>query len=198
MKKPELTRRERRRFLEASEQLHKNDESYKKAENLSFFLYVLLVVVFALAIRLFLFEPIRVDGESMVSTLLDKEEMFVEKVSYWVREPRRGEIVIVYYPGYTQSCVKRVIGLPGDRIAVTDGVVYLNGEPLDESAYWDGYILYDMWETMVPEESIFVMGDNRNDSKDSRDLLDVGPIPYKRIVGRATSVIWPFSAFRGL
>lgn len=198
MKKPNLSRRERMRFLDAAEQLHKNDEGYKKAENISFFIYVMLVVVFALSLRLFIFEPIRVDGTSMVNTLLDGEQMFVEKVSYWFNPPKRGEIVIVFYPNHTISCVKRVVGLPGETISVKDGAVYINGEPLDESAYWNDYIYGDMDPVTVPENSIFVMGDNRNDSRDSRDLLGVGPIPSYRIVGRATAVVWPFSAFRAL
>ena len=198
MKNTELTRRERREFLDASERLHKNDDGYKKAENFSFFLYVVMVVVLALALRLFVFEPIRVDGESMVNTLLNDEQMFVEKVSYWFRAPERGEIVIVYYPDHTVSCVKRVIALPGETVAVQDGAVYVNGAPLDESAYWNGYIYGDMAPVTVPENSIFVMGDNRNFSSDSRDLLRVGPIPYNRVVGRAAAVIWPFSAFHAL
>lgn len=198
MKKPSLTRRERMRYLEAAEQLHKNDEGYQKAENTSFLLYVLLVVVFALSLRLFIFEPIRVDGSSMISTLLDGEQMFVEKVGYWFTEPKRGEIVIVFYPNHTVSCVKRVIGLPGETVSIMDGAVYIDGEPLDESAYWNDYIYGDMQPVTVPENSIFVMGDNRNDSNDSRNLLTVGPIPYYRIVGRASAVVWPFSAFRAL
>ena len=140
MKKPSLTRRERMRYLEAAEQLHKNDEGYQKAENTSFLLYVLLVVVFALSLRLFIFEPIRVDGSSMISTLLDGEQMFVEKVSYWFTPPKRGEVVIVFYPNHTISCVKRVVGLPGETVSVKDGAVYINGEPLDESAYWNHYV----------------------------------------------------------
>lgn len=198
MKKTRLSRRESRQFLDASERFHKDDASYKKAENLSFFIYVILVVVFALALRLFLFEPIRVDGESMINTLQNDEQMFVEKMGYWFRAPKRGEIVIVYYPNHTVSCVKRVIGLPGETVAVQDGAVYVNGKALDESAYWNDYILGDMAPVTVPENCIFVMGDNRNFSSDSRDLLSVGPIPYSRIVGRAASVVWPLDAQRAL
>ncbi|MCE5235979.1 MAG: signal peptidase I [Clostridiaceae bacterium] len=198
MKEIKLTRRERKVFFDEAVRLHKADEAYKKADNLGFFLYVTLVVVFALALRLFVFEPIRVDGPSMEPTLFNDEQMFVEKCSYWFRTPERGEIVIVYYPGYTIPAVKRVIALPGETVAVTDGAVYINGEKLDESAYWDGYVLDGIWPFTVPEGSIFVMGDNRNVSKDSRNLLEVGPIPYYRIVGRALAVIWPFSFYRAL
>lgn len=198
MKKPELSPRERREFLDASERIHKNDRGYKRAENISFLLYVVMVVVFALSLRLFVFEPIRVDGESMIDTLLNNEQMFVEKFSYWFRAPKRGEIVIVYYPDHTISCVKRVIALPGETVAVLDGAVYINGAPLDESTYWHDYIFSDMAPVEVPEGSIFVMGDNRNFSSDSRDLVHVGPIPFERVVGRAAAVVWPFSACRTL
>ncbi|HWS28680.1 MAG TPA: signal peptidase I [Clostridia bacterium] len=198
MQTSELPKREKRAFLDASAWFHKDDEAYKSAENRSLFFYVALVAVFALAFRLFIFEPIRVDGPSMESTLFNNEQMFVEKANFWFEAPKHGEIVIVYYPGYTIPAVKRVIGLPGEAVAVTDGAVYVNGAAIDESAYWNGFILGDMAPVTVPENCIFVMGDNRNNSKDSRDLLEVGPIPYYRIVGRARAVIWPVSNFRPL
>lgn len=198
MEATRLTRRERKVFLDEAARLHKDDEAYKKADNFGFFLYLTMVVMLALALRLFVFEPIRVDGPSMEPTLLNDEQMFVEKCSLWFCAPERGDIVIVYYPGYTIPAVKRVIALPGETVSVQDGAVYINGEKLDESAYWDDYILDGIWPFTVPEGSIFVMGDNRNRSKDSRNLLEVGPIPYYRIVGRALAVIWPFSLYRPL
>lgn len=198
MENAKLTRLKRAGFLEAAQALHQNDGAYRKSESTGFFFYVLLVVLCALAIRLFVFEPIRVDGPSMEPTLLNDERMFVEKVSYWLEAPKRGEVVIVYYPGYTIPAVKRVIGLPGETVEVSGGAVCIDGKALDESAYWNGYILGDMLPFTVPEQSVFVIGDNRNDSKDSRNLLEVGPIPYARIVGRALAVIWPFSGYRPL
>ena len=96
---------------------------------------------------------------------------------------------------HTSTCVKRIIGVPGDRVAITGGELYLNGEKLDESAYWEDLIWGDMAEITVPEDCVFVMGDNRNDSSDSRSPL-VGPIPYSRIVGRVRSVIWPIEEAR--
>ena len=194
----DLKKHEKRAYNDASERFHKDDEGYKNAESRSLFFYVVFVAIFALAIRLFIFEPIRVDGPSMESTLFNNEKMFVDKVSYWFQQPRHGEIVIVYYPDYSIPAVKRVIGLPGDTVAVLDGTVYVNGVAIDESAYWNDYIYRDMPPYQVPDRCIFVMGDNRNNSLDSRHLLAVGPIPYYRIVGMARAVVWPLSNFRPL
>ena len=185
----------RTRLRKNADMLHAKDMAYKKASDRDFALWLVLVLIAAFAVRLFLFEPVRVSGDSMYDTLVHNERMFVEKVSYWFTRPQRGEIVICYYPNHTTTCVKRVIGVPGDRIAIAGGAVYLNGEKLDESAYWDGYIWGDMAEIVVPKDCIFVIGDNRNDSSDSRNPL-VGPIPYSRVVGRVRSVIWPISQAR--
>ena len=133
----------------------------------------------------------------MEDTLFNEERMFVEKVSYWFKAPRRGDVIICYYPGYTESCVKRVIGLPGETIAIQDGQVYIDNQLLDESEYWEGYIYGDYPPTEIPEDCVFVMGDNRNASGDSR-VSSVGSIPYHRIMGRARSVIWPLNRIRGL
>ena len=163
--------------------------------NLDFLLYIAMVTMLAFSVRLFLSEPIRVDGDSMIPTLLHNEYMFVEKVTYWFAAPERGDIVICYYPGYTDSCVKRVIALPGERVRVEGGRVYIDGEPLDESGYWDDEILGDFDEVTVGENEVFVMGDNRNGSKDSR-TASVGNISYMRIVGKVHAVIWPLSEYR--
>lgn len=163
--------------------------------SIDFIISMIFVVILAFAIRTFVFEPVRVDGRSMVPTLQDNEHMFVEKISYLFRAPKRGEIVICYYPGYTKSCVKRVIGMPGEIVAVHDGVVYINGKALDESAYWGGYVNGELKATQVGEDEYFVMGDNRNNSKDSR-AATVGPIPIEKIKGRVSAVFFPFDHFR--
>ena len=95
--------------------------------------------------------------------------------------------------------VKRVIGLPGETVSIENGIIYINGKELEESAYWKyrGEIDLDMGEVVVPENSAFVVGDNRNNSKDSR-AWGVGAIPYERITGRAHFVIWPLYAARSI
>lgn len=179
------------------------DEQYENMRgarfyrNVDFGLYLLMVIVCALAIRFFLFEPIRVEGDSMKPTLLNGEHMFVEKVDYWFSEPERGDIIICYYPGYKESCVKRIIGLPGETVSVVNGRVLVNGNPLAESRYWNDTIYYDTQPVTVGEREVFVMGDNRNGSKDSRNA-SVGCIPYHKIVGHVHAVIWPINSFRSI
>ena len=88
----------------------------------------------------------------MYPTLVGGEGMFTEKLTYTVSAPQRDDIIICRYPYHTEKCVKRVIAVPGDRISISDGAIYLNGQKLDESAYWDGYIEdSDMPEVTVPE-----------------------------------------------
>ena len=183
----------------AAEALHEKDPVYKKDSDRRFIVSLIIVITLALSIRLFITEPVRVDGDSMWPTLKNNERLFVEKVSLWFEPPKRGEIVICYYPGYTASCVKRVIGLPGDTVSITNGILYVNGEELDESEYWNerGNIALDMGETVIPENSVFVVGDNRNYSRDSR-AWGVGSIPYERVAARAHYVIWPLNARRSV
>ncbi len=163
--------------------------------NADFVLFLLTYAIIAIAIRTFLFEPVRVEGESMLPTLLDRETMFVEKVSYMLGKPERGDIVICFYPGYKESCVKRVVGLPGETLTIRSGKVWIDGEPLNESEYWKDLILSWDMQFKVEEGSVFVMGDNRNASKDSRNT-SVGCIPYEKILGKVRSVIWPIPNFR--
>lgn len=162
--------------------------------NVEFLIYIAIVVLTALTIRSFIAEPIRVDGDSMVPTLVHNEDMLVEKMSYWFNDPQRGDIVICFYPGYTESCVKRVIGLPGETVEVKGGVIYVDGAPLDESAYWTGEIIGDTDPVTVGAREVFVVGDNRNGSKDSRNP-SVGCIPYAKLVGHVVAVVYPFDEF---
>ena len=165
--------------------------------NVEFLLYIALVVLVALTIRTFIAEPIRVDGDSMIPTLVNNEDMLVEKVTYWFNDPQRGDIVICFYPGYTESCVKRVIGLPGDTVEVREGVFCINGKALDESAYWKDSIIGDVAPVTVGARQVFVIGDNRNGSRDSRNP-SVGCIPYAKVVGRVVAVVYPFDQFESI
>ncbi len=191
MRKTKFTERQIRILRNEAEEQNEKIRGARFWRNLDFLLYLCVVVLVAFGIRAFLFEPIRVIGESMTPTLADGEHMFVEKVSYWLHAPERGDIIICFYPGYTESCVKRVIGLPGETVEVREGKVYINDAPLDEADYWAGTIFADSPKVSVPDNSVFVMGDNRNGSKDSRNST-VGAIPYTEIVGKVQAVIWPF------
>lgn len=197
MKKRTFTAAEKRVLADVAAERYERLAGARFYRNLDFLVYISAVILLALSIRAFLVEPIRVQGNSMVPTLTSTEHMFVEKVSYWFAPPERGQIIICYYPGYTESCVKRVIGLPGETVAVSGGRVYIDGAPLDEGDYWNDIIFSETAPVLVGEKQVFVMGDNRNGSKDSRNE-SVGCIPYGKIVGRVRGVIWPVSSFRGI
>ena len=194
MKRRTFTRSQIRYLRERAEEQYESMRGTRVYRNVEFLLYIVFVVLIALTIRSFIAEPIRVDGDSMVPTLVHNEDMLVEKMTYWFNDPLRGDIIICFYPGYTESCVKRVIGLPGETIAVVDGVVTINGAPLDESAYWKDEIVGDMDPVTIGAREVFVVGDNRNGSKDSRNP-SVGCIPYAKIVGRVVAVVYPFDEF---
>lgn len=189
-----LSKKELGKFRDAREELHKKDEPYRRAANSDFIIYLLTLMAVAIFIRTFIFEPVQCIGISMYPTLVGGEGMFTEKLTYTVSAPQRDDIIICRYPYHTEKCVKRVIAVPGDRISISDGAIYLNGEKLDESAYWSGYIEdSEMPEVTVPERSLFVVGDNRNHSGDSRH---VGFIPYCQVKGKVRAVMTPFSQAR--
>ncbi len=189
-----LSKKKLKKFREARDELHKKDEPYKKAANSDFIIYLLTLMAVAIFIRTFIFEPVQCIGISMYPTLVGGEGMFTEKLTYTVSAPQRDDIIICRYPYHTEKCVKRVIAVPGDRISISDGAIYLNGQKLDESAYWDGYIEdSEMPEVTVPDKCLFVVGDNRNHSGDSRH---VGFIPYCQVKGKVRAVMTPFSQAR--
>lgn len=195
MEKPAFTGKETKKLNEYAREQYEKMNGARFYRNADFIIFLLTYAIIAIAIRTFLFEPVRVDGESMLPTLQHGETMFVEKVSYMFGEPERGDIIICFYPGYRESCVKRVVGLPGETLTILSGKVYIDGQPLDESEYWGDVILsWDMPFT-VEEGTVFVMGDNRNASKDSRNS-SVGCIPYDKILGKVRAVIWPVAGFR--
>lgn len=158
---------------------------------------IAVAVVLALLIRTFIVELYLVDGPSMRPTLQSAERLVVNKFIYRFRAPERGEILVFQYPrDPSRDFIKRVIAVPGDTIAIKEGRVYVNGQLMNEP-----YILSrtrgDYPEATVPEDSIFVMGDNRNNSEDSR-FADVGFVPYGLIKGKAILVFWPFGQFKTL
>jgi signal peptidase I len=170
-------------------------KEYRSRELRGWIISLAAAVIIALGLRFFVFEFIRVDGPSMQPTLYTDEYVFMEKVTFWFRHPERGDIVICSFPKSNQSYVKRVICVPGDKVKVADGVLYINGVPDHE--YFSGVYDKNMAELIVPENSVMVMGDNRNQSRDSRDP-GVGPIPYNYIIGKAVFVIFPLDKIHGL
>ncbi len=154
-----------------------------------------IALIAAIGIRLFVFELVRVDGDSMKPTLYDGQTLFVEKISLYTGNIQRGDIVIVHYPGRTGAYVKRVVGLAGDTIRVENGYLYVNGEKQEEDYTLEQEMNWDTEQTVVPEGCYYVMGDNRNDSMDSRSI---GPIPEDDLIGKALFVIWPIGAIHSL
>ncbi len=174
---------------------NKKEADAKRKAIWGWVLAIVVAVAAAFLIRTFLFEIIMVDGPSMQPTLHTDERLAVEKVTRYGGLPQRGEIIIVHYPdGTNRNYVKRVIGLPGETIEVKDSTVYVNGQALNEE-YVSDEPYQDMPAVLVPADSVFVMGDNRANSMDSRM---VGAIQHDRIVGHAMAVIFPFSEWRGL
>jgi signal peptidase I len=178
---------------EDSRMLRKKE--YQRREARGWFFSLLAAVAIALTLRFFVFEFIRVDGESMQPTLHTNEYVFMEKVTYWFSQPQRGDIVICSYPHSTDTYVKRVIGVGGDRVRVTGGVLYIN-----DAAHFDYFadVMYnDMNEVTVPADHVFVMGDNRNASMDSTNS-SIGALPLRMVQGKALFVIWPLDNMHGL
>ena len=150
----------------------------------------------ALVIRSFVFTLIAVDGNSMQETLQNGDRLYVSILTARISSYERGDVVICRYPGRSDYCVKRVIGLPGDVIAARSGVVYLNGEPLDEDYVSPLHAAhYDYPETVLGKGEYFLLGDNRAISHDSHSA-DVGPVTD--IVGKARAIIWPPAHIKAL
>lgn len=148
---------------------------------------LLPAVIIALVIHLFLAQATRVYGQSMEPTLHTNERVIVEKISYRFRSPQRGEIVVVRLDQRSQPLIKRVVGLPGEVIAIHDGQVYINDRPLEEDYLQrptHGYLS----PTRIPPMHYFIMGDNRGASNDSRSF---GPVSRDQIIGRAFLRYWP-------
>lgn len=152
-------------------------------------------LIAAICIRMFVFELVRVDGNSMKPTLYDGQTLFVEKISLHTGNIQRGDIVIVHYPNRKGAFVKRVVGVAGDRIAVQGGALYVNGERQEESYTLEDTMRWDTEEVIVPEGYYYVMGDNRNDSMDSRSI---GPISKDAFIGKAQFVLWPLGDIHSL
>ncbi len=151
--------------------------------------------VYAVLIVTFLFQVARVEGQSMAPTLEDQDRLIVNKLVYRIGEPRRGDIVMLYYPlNPEKSFVKRVIAEEGDTVRIVDGRVYVNDIPLKDDYVATEYRSHDDWgPQVIPEGYDFVMGDHRNNSSDSRHW---GMVPKKYIIGKVQLRWWPVPTAR--
>ena len=138
----------------------------------------------------FLYQPVKVEGTSMMPGLADQERIFINKYAYRLGPIERGDVVVFRYPGDgSKNYIKRIVGVPGDRIEIVRGAVMVNGEQLAEP-----YVPPEFRdqrstsEITVPDNSYFVLGDHRNLSSDSRDF---GMVEQEAIFGKAVFVYWP-------
>ncbi|WP_349774290.1 signal peptidase I [Ureibacillus chungkukjangi] len=178
-------------------------EKTKKEKNELWEWIKALVIAFVIAvlIRYILFTPIVVDGDSMMPTLKDGDRMIVNKIGYTIGKPDRFDIVVFHAPE-GKDYIKRVIGLPGDTIEYKDDQLYINGKAYDEP-YLDEYksqitegtltqdfTLQEIDPTLdvIPEGYVFVMGDNRRYSKDSRHI---GIVSQDELIGNTSIIFWP-------
>lgn len=162
--------------------------------------FVVTAAIFVI-VYLFLFQPHQVVGDSMVPNFHNSEYIITDKISYRVRSVQRGEVIIFKAPkNIEKDFIKRIIALPGERIKIEDGRVFINGHLLDESEYiptdiktFAGSIIREGIEYEVPQDSYFALGDNRLNSADSREW---GFIKKNEIIGRSLLVYWPPNSFR--
>ncbi|MEO8660917.1 MAG: signal peptidase I [Bryobacteraceae bacterium] len=162
------------------------------AATISWLRDLLVSVTLAIIVILFLYQPVKVEGTSMMPSLVDQERIFINKFVYrlGLGEISRGDTVVFWFPGDTsKSYIKRVIGIPGDAITIKDGVVWVNGKRSREEYVPDEYRDHQaMQTTTVPPDNYFVLGDHRSSSNDSRAW---GPVPRRYIYGKAVFVYWP-------
>ena len=149
-------------------------------------------VLLAVILIVFIYQPVKVEGTSMMPALTDQERIFINKFTYRFGSGNieRGDLVVFFFPlDRTKSYIKRVIGLPGDTVRIDDGTVYVNGARLAEPYVPDAYRdPHSMTPKTVPPDNYFVLGDHRSSSNDSRAW---GTVERKYIYGKAVFVYWP-------
>ena len=151
---------------------------------------LVISLILAVFVIIFLYQPVKVEGTSMLPELQDQERIFINKFVYRLEPIERGDVVVFHYPADpSKSFIKRVIGGPGDKIRIAEGQVFRNGQPLFEPYVPPEYTdRRSIPELIVPANSYFVLGDHRSMSNDSRDI---GPIHEGYIYGKAVFVYWP-------
>lgn len=173
-----------------------NDKNVKKGDGESLFSWIrtlLIYVLIALFFRFFIFNITVVDGESMLPTLHNGDKLITEKISLYFKNVNKGDIVVVHAPDRSgQNYIKRVIGVAGDHVEIVDAKLYINGE-LQNEDYINGkdtFAYTDVTSWDIKEGQVFVLGDNRNASNDSRSF---GPIEIGEVVGISVLRIFPLS-----
>ncbi len=160
---------------------------------------VIIALVIFLVVYLFIGQPHRVDGDSMLPNFENGELIITDKLTYKFRSPKRGEVIIFKSPLDNKKVfIKRIIGLPGETITISNGSVFINGQKLTENYIHQstdvifGPFIKENETKQIPADSFFVMGDNRANSLDSREL---GFIKKPNIIGKAWVIYWPLNKF---
>ena len=158
---------------------------------------LILSLLLAFVVIVFLYQPVQVEGTSMMPRLVNHERIFINKFLYRLEQIQRGDIVVFLYPlDPSKSYIKRVVGLPGEWMSIREGRVFINDRPLNESYLPPSYLDHENYPpTYVEREHYFVLGDHRESSNDSRVW---GTVDRKYIYGKAVFVYWPFSQIGSL
>ncbi|WP_350344923.1 signal peptidase I [Proteinivorax tanatarense] len=152
-----------------------------------------IAIILALIVRAFFMESFIVDGRSMEPTFYNQERVLVNKFIYNFREPGFGDIIVFPYPVEEERIlIKRVVGTENDQVEIKNGTLIINGQKVDENYILQGYSGQNFGPVKVPEGSVFVLGDNRNNSIDSRNN-EVGFIPVDEVRGKTFFRYWPIS-----
>lgn len=179
-----------------------NSTTKWKSELLDWLKSFVLIGGLTAFIYVFVMAPYVVQGRSMEDTLHDRERVIVNKAVYYLKDPKPGDIVIIHPDASGDNWIKRVVAVAGDTVEAKDDQLYVNGQPLSEEyltsnklkASASGVTLTEDFDPItIPEGSVFVMGDNRNNSMDSRVI---GPVKLDHVVGRAEAVYWPLADIR--
>ncbi len=153
-----------------------------------------IALALALVIIVFLYQPVKVEGTSMAPLLTDQERIFINKFVYRFEPIERGDVVVFWYPfDRSKSFIKRVVGLPGETVELRQGIVYINGAPVEEPYVPPQFADRSSYGPLrVPAGQYFVLGDHRASSNDSRVF---GPVPSRYIYGKAVFAYWPVERF---
>ncbi len=155
---------------------------------------VAVAVLLAVIIRMFIFQPFYIPSGSMEPTLHIGDRIIVSKISYYFQEPQRGDIIVFKFPlDPKRDFVKRIIAKGGETVAIRDSRLYIDGRPVQEDYLPPGLRFEDFGPVKVPPGTYFMLGDNRNNSDDSRVW---GAMPEENIIGKAIIIYWPLDRIR--
>jgi len=154
--------------------------------------YIIIFLIITAFIIKLMFQIVIINGESMIPTVQNNDKVLIEKLSYIITYPKKNDIVVIKYPADARErIIKRIIAVAGDKVKIKDNILYINGKVINEH-YKNENFMKDYDEALVPQDSIFVLGDNRNFSKDSRNI-DIGFVKLNLLEGKAFIRLYPFN-----